>query len=154
MQKENQYQHQLAFCQARLGWRDTRPFLALWKYIFYSNLAKCPKYFLGILAADRVLKEVNKLVTVSGQWATSKPWRAAKPRCREQRPSQEAMDVGKRCDVGSVFSWWTTLTIHYTLASRENGSWLLNCKILRRIQILNERLQSIQLSPLKSDSLE
>lgn len=89
--------------------------------VFYNNLAKCPKCFLGILAADSVLKEVNKLVTVSGQWATSNPWSAAKHRCKEHRPSQEAMTVRQRCGVGLVYYWWTTLTIHNTVASRENA---------------------------------
>lgn len=49
-----------------------------------------------------MLKEVNKLVTVSGQWATSNPRSSVKPGYKEQRPSQEAMDVRKRHDVGSV----------------------------------------------------
>lgn len=41
-------------------------FLAICKYIFYNNLAKHRKSFLGIFAADRVLKEKTKLVTLSG----------------------------------------------------------------------------------------
>lgn len=48
--------------------------MAFSKYVFYNNLAKCTKFFLGIFAADdRVLKEKKKLVTLLGQWATSNP---------------------------------------------------------------------------------
>lgn len=145
MQKGNQYQHQLSFCQARSGWRDTPPFMALCKYIFYNNLAKC---FLGILAADRVLKEVNELVTVSGQWATSNPWSTANPRSKEHRPCQEAMD-------GMMWAQCTTDgPSASTILCPTGGMWFLDITlILNRIQILNERLQSIQLSPLKSDNL-